>query len=97
MVDIVEANYGLKKATEKLHYHMYCYPNSGGERVKNLDMLIFLFSGDGKFKTYCLALLSFCVSVQFSIRTCQPIQFHCFMVTWVEIGNYSIGIDPNLK
>lgn len=76
---------------------MYFYPSLGGGLEKNLDMLNFLFCGDGKFKTYCLALSSYCVSAQFSIRICQPIQFHCFMKTCVGTGNFLTGIDPNLK
>lgn len=42
-------------------------------------------------------IIKFCVSVQFSNRTCQPTEFHCFMKMCVGTGNFLIGIDPNLK
>lgn len=66
-----------------------------GEEPQYADF--FFFCGPGKFKTFCLALSSSCVSVQFSNRTCQPVEFHCFMKMCVGTGNFLIGIDPNLN
>lgn len=88
VVAIVDANCSFKKIL-KNHNIAICISVQIWERgmEKNFDMLIFLFCGDGKFNTYCLALSSYYVSVQFSIRTCQPMQFHCFMKTCVGTGN----------
>lgn len=77
--------------------YLYCANLGGRVREEPWYADIFFFCGVGKFKTFCLALSGSCVSVQFSKRTCQPTEFHCFVKMCVRTGNFLIGIDPNLK
>lgn len=96
VVAIVDANCSTVKNFLKNSSISICISvqtwEEGGEEPQNAEFLF--FCGYGELKTYCLALSGYYVSVEFSIRTCQPLQLHCFRRMCVGTGNFKLGLTP---